>query len=65
MKNINETKYNYILEQNKDYMDLTALSFGDRKITYEEMHDRIEKYVRLLYSKGISFQVVITSIQKN
>lgn len=53
MKNINETKYNYMLEQNKDYMNLTALSFGDRKITYEEMHDRIEKYVRLLYSKGV------------
>lgn len=53
MKNINETKYNYMLEQNKDYMGLTALSFGDRKIIYEEMHDRIEKYVRLLYSKGV------------
>ena len=53
MKNINETKYNYMIEQNKDYMDLTALSFGDIKITYEEMHDRIEKYVRLLYSKGV------------
>lgn len=53
MKNINETKYNYMLEQNKDYMNLTALSFGDRKISYEEMHDRIEKYVRLLYSKGV------------
>ena len=53
MKNINETKYNYMLEKNKDYMDLTALSFGDRKISYEEMHDRIEKYVRLLYSKGV------------
>ena len=53
MKNINETKYNYMFEQNKDYMDLTALSFGDRRITYEEMHDRIEKYVRLLYSKGV------------
>ena len=53
MKNINKTKYNYMLEQNKDYMNLTALSFGDRKISYEEMHDRIEKYVRLLYSKGV------------
>lgn len=53
MKNINETKYNYMLEQNKDYMNLTALSFGDRKISYEEMHDRIEKYVRLLYAKGV------------
>ena len=53
MNNINETKYNYMLEKNKDYMNLTALSFDDRKITYEEMHDRIEKYVRLLYSKGV------------
>ena len=53
MKNINETKYNYMLEQNKDFMNLTALSYGDRKISYEEMHDRIEKYVRLLYSKGV------------
>lgn len=53
MNNINETKYNYMLEKNKNYMNLTALSFGDRKITYEEMHDRIEKYVRLLYSKGV------------
>lgn len=53
MKNINETKYNYMLEQNKNYMNLTALSFGNRKISYEEMHDKIEKYVRLLYSKGI------------
>lgn len=53
MENTNKTKYDYLLEQNKNYMDYTALSFGDRKITYEEMHDRIEKYVRLLYSKGV------------
>lgn len=53
MKNINETKYNYMLEQNKDYMNLTALSFGEKKISYEEMHDKIEKYVRLLHAKGV------------
>ena len=53
MMNINKTKYDYMLEQNKNYMDLIALSFDNRKITYEEMHDRIEKYVRLLYAKGI------------
>ena len=53
MGNANNSKYNYMLEQNKKYMDYTALTFGDRKITYEEMHDRIEKYVRMLYSKGV------------
>lgn len=53
MIDINKSKYDYLLENNKKYMDLIALSFGDRKITYEELHDRIEKYVRLLYSKGV------------
>lgn len=53
MESINKTKYEYMLEKNKDYMNLIALSYGDRKITYEEMHDRIEKYVKLLYAKGI------------
>lgn len=53
MANANNSKYDYMLEQNKKYMDYIALSFEDRKITYEEMHDRIEKYVRILYAKGI------------
>ena len=53
MGNPNNSKYNYMLEQNQKYMDYVALTFGDRKITYEEMHDRIEKYVRMLYSKGV------------
>lgn len=53
MANANNSKYNYMLEKNKKYMNYTALTFGDRKITYEEMHDRIEKYVRMLYSKGV------------
>lgn len=53
MANANNSKYNYMLEQNKKYMNYTALTFGDRKITYEEMHDRIEKYVKMLYSKGV------------
>ena len=35
------SKYNYLLEQNKKYMNLTALSFEGKKIIYEEMHDNI------------------------
>lgn len=53
MENMNKTKYEYMLDRNKKYMDLVALSFGNKKITYEEMHEQIEKYVKLLYSKGV------------
>ena len=34
-------------------MDLIALSTHDREITYEEMHESIQKYARLLYKKGV------------
>ncbi len=53
MANPNQSKYDYLYESNKPYMNLTALSFGDRKITYEEMHERINQYARALYKKGI------------
>lgn len=53
MEKADKTKYDYMLECNKKYMDLVALTFGKKKITYEEMHEQIEKYVRLLYSKGV------------
>ena len=53
MENMDKTKYEYMLEHNKKYMNLTALSFGNKKVTYEEMHEQIEKYVKLLYSKGV------------
>ena len=49
----NMRKYNYMLENNKDYMNYTALTFGDRKISYEELHDSIDKYAKMLYNKGI------------
>ena len=53
MANPNNSKYNYLLENNAKYMNLTALSFGERKVTFEELHDRIEKYTKILYAKGI------------
>lgn len=53
MENMDKTKYEYMLDHNKKYMDLVALSFENKKITYEEMHEQIEKYVKLLYSKGV------------
>ena len=53
MNNPNQKKYDYLLEQNEKYMDFIALSTHDRKITYEEMHESIQKYARLLYKKGV------------
>lgn len=53
MANANQKKYDYLLEQNKNHMDLTALSTLTKNITYEELHESIEKYTRLLYKKGI------------
>ncbi len=51
--NPNCSSYDYLLENNKKYMNLTALTWENRKISYEELHDRIEKYAKLLYKKGI------------
>lgn len=57
--------YDYMLERNKKYMDYTALTFGNLKITYEELHQRIDEYVKLLYSKGIRKGDVIGVIALN
>ena len=46
-------------------MDLTALSFGDKKITYEQLHDNIQKYVKMLYAKGVREGDVIGVIALN
>lgn len=51
--NPNDRKYNYLLNKNQGFMDYTALTFQDRKITYEELHESIEKYARILYKKGV------------
>lgn len=52
--NLDMNKYDFMLERNANYMNYIALSFGERNISYEEMHDRIEKYYKLLKLKGIT-----------
>lgn len=51
----NESKYDFLLERNAKYMNYNALSFEGRKekITYEEMHERINEYAKALYKQGI------------
>ena len=47
------SKYSDLLSRNKNYMNNIALTFGDRKITYEEFHQKVFEYARALYKKGI------------
>ncbi|MGM9874960.1 MAG: class I adenylate-forming enzyme family protein [Bacilli bacterium] len=65
MEKPNCSMYDYMLDHNKKYMNYIALSFGNLKITYEEMHQRIDEYVKLLYSKGIRNGDVIGIIALN
>ena len=51
--NENQRKYDFMKQRSKDHMDNYALSFGNKKITYREMHNNIEKYSNALYQRGI------------
>lgn len=57
----NNSKYDFLLERNQKYMNYNALSFKGKKekITYEELHTRIEEYTRALYKQGIRKDDVI------
>lgn len=45
--------YEFLYERNKNNMGETAITFADKKITYEEMHTRIDEYARALYKRGV------------
>lgn len=51
--NMDQSKYDYLLENNKKYMNYIALSYENQKITYEELHDNINKYANVFYKIGI------------
>lgn len=51
--NNKQSLYDYLLEKNKGHFQEIAITFGDLKITYEELHENIDKYARALYKKGI------------
>ena len=52
--NPNQSKYDYMLESSQGHMNDIALSTeDDRKITYEELFESIDKYEKLLYAKGV------------
>ena len=41
-------EYDFLLERNKNHMNDIALSFGDKKISSEELHERIDEFARAL-----------------
>lgn len=49
----NESEVDFLLKRNKNYMNNVALTFDKKKITYEEMHTRIDEYARALYKRGV------------
>lgn len=48
-----ESRCRFLERRNEKYMNYTALSFGNRKITYEELHTKIDEYAKALYKAGI------------
>lgn len=49
----NESRTAFLRKRNNNYMNYTALSFENRKITYEELHERIDQYAKALYQLGV------------
>lgn len=49
----NESRCRFLENRNKNHMNYTALNFENRKITYEELHEKIDEYARALYKTGI------------
>lgn len=51
--NPNQTQYQYMLDANKNNMDGIAIKTHNRIITYEELHESIDKMAKMLYKKGV------------
>ena len=55
----NCSEYEFLLERNKNHMNDVAITFAGKKITYEELHTRIDEYAKALYKKGIRSKDVV------
>ncbi len=51
--NANVSQIEFLEQRNKKYMNNTAFSFDNRKITYEEFHERVLQFAHALYKKGV------------
>lgn len=51
--NNKQNLYDYLLQKNQGHFDEIAITFGNLKITYSELHERINEYATALYKKGV------------
>lgn len=61
----NDTSYNFLYERNKNYMEETAITFENQKITYAEFHTIVDEYARSLYKRGVRENDVIITATLN
>ncbi len=54
------TIYDYIYSANKDHLDMVALEYFGRKITYGELFDNIEKTAKALKNYGIKKDDIVS-----
>jgi long-chain acyl-CoA synthetase len=54
------TTYEYLLEQNKDYLDNIALEYYDSKITYGEMFKHIDSVAKAFIAQGVKQNDIVT-----
>ena len=59
------TIYEYLWENNKDHLDDIALNYFDRKISYGELFENIEKAARGFYSIGVREGDIVTVFSIN
>lgn len=54
------TIYRYLWENNKEHLDRVALNYFDKKITYQELFDNIEKTAASLIESGVQKGDIVT-----
>ncbi len=54
------TIYEYLYEQNKDHLTDIALNYFDRKITYGELFENIEKTAKAFAAQGVQAGDIVT-----
>lgn len=65
IREVNKTAYRYLYDENKKYMNDTAIIFANRKIKYLELFMQIEKVAKALKSIGVKKGEVVTICMPN
>lgn len=57
--------YSYLYEQNKDYLGRNALSYFGKKITFQELFDKINETAKALKAMGVKENEIVTISMPN